>query len=449
MIVISYLIIIIHTFLSCRNLRYGLVCFMAVRVLVPEIVRSPIASLSLNSFLIVVLAFLTAMKGQLNINQICKDRFGKFLLLFMGIFLFMLPFSEFINISAQVSAWMQFLLTDVMPALLAICIIKTKKDLDVLLKCCIYTMFIVVCYGLLTFVINSNPWNDYVESYFPRYSVYGTNFEAFDYTLQTRCTKSTFASFNCFGYYLTYIFTFVLMLKNKLHKSFFLLSSALSQSNMLFSTKRSPIVVLMFIILFLTWHKRNWILPIISLIVIFFIALFTIPALSFVRDFFMTAIFFWDDSYAASLDIGGSNMELRIRQVLYPFIEIKNNPIFGHGFGWCSTYLEIHKDIHPILFGFETIFATVICEGGLLGIVLYSLLFINAYKYIQDDVIDTKINFALLFVLSILLLYIATGIQYMYFFFILLVILHKSTCLYNYQNKKTYDAANINYCSRI
>ena len=126
MIVISYLIIIIHTFLSCRNLRYGLVCFMAVRVLVPEIVRSPIASLSLNSFLIVVLAFLTAMKGQLNINQICKDRFGKFLLLFMGIFLFMLPFSEFINISAQVSAWMQFLLTDVMPALLAICIIKTN-----------------------------------------------------------------------------------------------------------------------------------------------------------------------------------------------------------------------------------------------------------------------------------------------------------------------------------
>lgn len=436
MTVVSWLIIILQICLCSKSLNYGLACFMVVRVLVPEIVRSPIASLSLNSFLIIILIFFTIAGRKISVKHIFNDKFGKFLMLFMGILLCTLPFSEYLNINKQFSAWMQFLLTDIMPALLAICIIKTEKDLNILIKCCVYTMLIAVCYGLFTFVMNSNPWADYVEYYFHRYSVYDTAFEAEDYTSLTRSTKSTFVSRNCYGYYLTYIFAFVLMLKNKLSKKVFLFSMALIIINMLFSTKRSPIVVLMFIMLFFAWHKKKWILPIVSFTVIFFIALFTIPALDYAKDYFMTAVFFWDDSYAASLDVGGSNMELRIRQVLYPFVEIKDNLILGHGYGWCSTYLNMHKNIHPILFGFETIISSVICEGGLVGIWLYSLLFINAYKYIKGYVIDTRINFALLFVSSILLLYIATGIQYMYFFFILLVLLHKSTYFSNYQNKK-------------
>lgn len=428
MTVISLLIIILQFFLSYRKLSYGLACFLSVRVLVPEITRSPISSLSLNSFLILILLLITILKGNFQLNRIFNDRFGKFILIFIGLQILFLFFSDYLDLARQLSACIQFLFTDIMPAILAICIIKTEKDLDVLLRCIVYTMLISLVYGIYTFIINSNPWCDYVESYYPRYTVNGNIFESFDY-LQRRSTKSTFVSHNCFGYYLTYMFAFLLMLRDKLSHKLFYFSLVLIVVNMLLSTKRSPIIVLMFIVSFLSWYKKKWILPMALFITVFFIVLFTVPALEYARNFFMTAIFFWDDNYATSLDVGGSNMELRIRQILYPFVEIKDNILLGHGFGWCSTYLGIHQDIHPILYGFETIFSTVICEGGLFGIVLYSLLFFNAYKYIRYYIIDRNINYPLLFVLSILLLYMATGIQYMYSFFVLLVILYKSTII--------------------
>lgn len=435
MTVISIFVILIHLFLSCRNLAYGLACFLAVRVLIPEMVRSPVPSLSLNSFLILVLFIVALLKGKLNFNIIVKDSFGRFLIFFIGLQLLALPFSEYLNLSLQFSAWLQFLFTDIFPALLAICLIKSETDLNIIIKCMIFTLLISLFYGLYTFVIKDNPWCDYVESYYPRYNVHGDVFESFDYS-QRKSSKSTFISHNGFGYYLTYMLAFLFMLKNKLSSRFFIFSFAFIVLNMIFSTKRSPIVVLMFMILFFVWHKKKLIVPLSVCIIAFFVALFSIPALDDAKNYFMTAIFFWDDSYARTLDVGGSNMELRIRQVLYPFIEIKDNLLLGHGFGWCSTYLSINQNIHPILYGFETILSTVICQSGILGIVLYLLLFIRSYKYIRHFVIDNKINYALLFVLSIVLLYIATGIQYMYYFFLILVVLNKSTKIDGYINKR-------------
>ena len=74
----------------------------------------------------------------------------------------------------------------------------------------------------------------------------------------------------------------------------------------------------------------------------------------------------------------------------------------------------------------------------LLIVSLFIYLFITAYRYIKNVIIDNKINFALLFVLSILMLYVATGAMYMYYFFILLVILHRTSCIDGYMNKKLF-----------
>lgn len=433
---LSAFIILVHTILSCKRLVYGLASFMSIRVLVPESMRSPIASLSLNSLLIIILLVITIFASRFSFFKIRKDRFGNALLLFIFLPIIFLPFSEYLDLGLQAKGWLQIFLTDITPAMLAICILKTEKDLDVVIRCMFFTMMVSLFYGVYSFITNSNPWADFIKSSNPTYDVSGEANELAKYSNLTRNTNSTFVSTNCFGYYLTYMFAFMLLLKNKISKRKWILSLLLIFVCMVFSTKRSPIVTLMFIFAYLIRYKKKLIFPIILVCCILLILLFTIPALENARKFFMTAVFFWDDSYSDSVDVHGSNMELRIRQVLYPFIEIKNNLLLGHGYGWCSVYLAVHKSIHPQLFGFETIFSTAICEFGIMGILLYSYLFVTSYRYIKNVIIDKKVNFALLFVLSILVLYIATGVAYSYFFFIMLVVLHKASMHNGYINKK-------------
>lgn len=435
-IVISIFVILIHTILSCKKLTYGLATFMAVRVLIPETMRSPIEFLSLNSFLVLILLIVTILSGKFSFSVIKKDKFSKCLFVFVLLPLLLLAFSDYLDLQLQYKAWFQALLTDIIPAFLAICILRSDKDVDIIFKCVIYTMFIATIYGIFSFISNSNPWADYIKSYYASYDVSGVVNEQAEYNNLTRKTTSTFVSTNCYGYYLTYMFPFVLLLKNKLSKKVWIISLTLIVVSMIFSTKRSPIVTLMFIAAYLLRYKKKLIFPIAAIATILIILLFTIPALENAKTFFMTAVFFWDDSYADSVDVHGSNMELRIRQVLYPFVEIKNNLLLGHGWGWCSVYLAVHKAIHPQLFGFETIFSTVICELGILGIYLYTNLFVVAYKYIKRIVIDSKINFALLYILSIFVLYVATGAMYIYYFFIMLVMLHKASDINGYMNKK-------------
>ena len=435
-VIISILVILIHTILTCKRLVYGLASFMAIRVLIPETMRSPVPSLSLNSLLIVILFCISILSGNLNIYKIKNDILGKALLVFIFLPLIFLPFSEYLDFDMQLKSWIQIFLTDITPALLAICVIKTERDLNIIVKWVVYTMFITLLYGVYTFISNSNPWSDFIISYYASYDVSGVIKEQVEYSNLTRKTQSTFVSTNCFGYYLTYMFSFMLLLKNKLSRLKWGISLLLIVACMVFSTKRSPIIVIMFIAAYLVRYKKKMIIPIILVCGILMILLFTIPALENAKTFFMTAVFFWDDSYADSVDVHGSNMELRIRQVLYPFVEIKNNLLFGHGWGWCSVYLAFHKSIHPQLFGFETIFSTAVCELGLMGIALFIYLFIASYRYIKNIIVDSKINFALLFILSILLLYVATGAMYMYYFFVLLVILHKTSSIDGYMNKK-------------
>ena len=158
------------------------------------------------------------------------------------------------------------------------------------------------------------------------------------------------------------------------------------------------------------------------LIAILFIRL--LPGFEQLNNFITASIFFWDD-HAVNVTAGelGSTMELRIRQIVYPFVEINGNLIFGHGFGWCSWYIKEYL-LHPILFGFESIFATSICELGIMGLVVYPTFFFQLYKkYIPK----TKTpNFGLLFLLTYVIDIIASGMNYFFLFLLLLVMINKS-----------------------
>ena len=138
--IISSLVILIHTILTCKRLVYGLASFMAIRVLIPETMRSPVASLSLNSLLIVILFFISILSGNLNIHKIKNDILGKALLIFISLPIIFLPFSEYLDFGMQFKGWLQIFLTDIMPALLANKKKKTESDLNIIIKWVVYTM---------------------------------------------------------------------------------------------------------------------------------------------------------------------------------------------------------------------------------------------------------------------------------------------------------------------
>ena len=147
-------------------------------------------------------------------------------------------------------------------------------------------------------------------------------------------------------------------------------------------------------------------------------------------------MFFWNDNLLAKTGVGGSDMVLRVRQVFYPLVEVSNNIVFGHGFGWCGWYLGKYE-LHPILFGFETILSTAVCEFGIMGYLVYCLLFYKSYRY-SHPFCDRKTNFQLLNILAVVILVIATGFNYFYFFALVVVLMHKLEFFY-YNYEKNID----------
>ena len=147
-------------------------------------------------------------------------------------------------------------------------------------------------------------------------------------------------------------------------------------------------------------------------------------------------MFFWNDNLLAKTGVGGSDMVLRVRLVFYPLVEVSNNIVFFFCFGWCGWYLGKYE-LHPILFGFETILSTAVCEFGIMGYLVYCLLFYKSYRY-SHPFCDRKTNFQLLNILAVVILVIATGFNYFYFFALVVVLMHKLEIFY-YNYEKNID----------
>lgn len=90
--------------------------------------------------------------------------------------------------------------------------------------------------------------------------------------------------------------------------------------------------------------------------------------------------------------VAGSSFEMRLEQLQGCFREIRNNPLFGKGYGWTYYYEENYGD-HPVMLAFESLSYVVLCNSGYVGVVIWIVflykLFINTKKimYNQDLII--------------------------------------------------------------
>lgn len=83
-------------------------------------------------------------------------------------------------------------------------------------------------------------------------------------------------------------------------------------------------------------------------------------------------------------EIGGSSMDMRWEQLQGCFAEVKDIPVFGHGYGWTWNYLRANT-IHPIILAFESLIYVVICNEGIyFGLSLWTVFLFLLIKNIHS-----------------------------------------------------------------
>lgn len=416
---LSIMIFLLMIVFSLVNLTYGVCIFLMVRILVPEDVRLPFANISLNTGIIAVLFIMTILQSVVKNGRFRYNRnFTRGVVAFCIYCVISLLLSNYSDLGSQMGYFIQFLITDIMPCVIAVSVLKSEKSVLLVVKTFLITCLITTTYGVISYFLQSNPYRllwaaastDSNQSYW-----YG-NF-----------TTSTFVSTNSFGYFIGLSFPFVaFLLSKRIYKKYSEAALILLAVCSLLGKKRTTIVVLLCYALlwFISGNikkRLRYLVYFIPFVAIVIAVIFIVPSFESVKNVIVTSVFFWNDSVYNSVTLGngGSNWALRLRQLVYPFVEIKDNFMFGHGFGWCSWYLS-RNVIHPVLFGFETLPAQAICEFGLVAFILYPVLFVGLYKFAD---VKTKNKYVLLFLITSIVQMFGTGAVYWYLELLLILLM--------------------------
>lgn len=85
------------------------------------------------------------------------------------------------------------------------------------------------------------------------------------------------------------------------------------------------------------------------------------------------------DIHGTKSDIEGSSIEMRMDQLNGCFKEIQQSPILGKGYDWVGFYKSNYGD-HPVILAFESLIFVIICNNGLLGLVIWTLFILAIFR---------------------------------------------------------------------
>jgi hypothetical protein len=426
--ILSAIIAILGLYVLLTNRSNILCLFVISRILIPETVGFFNSPLSINSFVVLLMITAIALNGKICITADSKH-YIKITSLFLIYFLLSLVMSNYLDLFSQYGYLFEFAFTQLLPGLLASLLLINQKQVAIFNKTLLICTSIACIYGVITFLARRNP---YVEN------LTGNILETSSW--KGYSTSATFSTTTTYGYFLTIIVPYIIWLiaqrsdKRKKNLEYFAL--VLSIIGIFLCRKRSAFITIAFdvlVLLFILPNSKKYFYRAIGCVTAFLIFAFAtsqIPGLQNLYNYIKASLLFFNDN-AVQVSNGelGSTMALRLRQLTYPFTEISNNPLFGHGFGWCSEYLSKFK-LHPVLFGFESIFALGICELGILFFVLYPLMYYLMLKY-YINYKTNKNKLIILFFVSYIFNTIASGFNYFFLFVLLTVLIKKSISVGN------------------
>lgn len=414
-----YIILLIELVLCLKKSIYGLCGLVSVRILIPEIVRvSSSISLSVNTCCVIFLLLGVLKEGKL--KKIKGAIPLTFFCFFTSLFI-ALTLSDYEDFKYQFFSTIKVFLTDFLPAILAFCVFENRTDSRLFVRAFAISVIISCSWAVITMLLGFNPYNIMISL------LYKEDFmDTYDDFIGA-ASSGTFTHTNGFGFFIPIAFSFLIIVLSYDKSKIYYLALILLLLGAICCQKRTCFVGLFVYLFFLLIFSKGSRLKtyiirygIISVVVLL-VAISMLPKESKVSNVVMTSVFFWDDKVAEKNDIGGSSMEMRMEQITYPFVMVKDNLLFGKGSGYIDYYQHVEGElVHPVMKGFETLLSKIEVETGIMGFFIWSLFILKLMK--ETNLKDrSRIGLFKGFWLSQLVVWLASGFSSFAVFGVLVV----------------------------
>lgn len=363
----------------------GVAAYLAYFFLVPYM-RIELGGVVLQWNFINILVLLTFFIHQHNTkNKRIKYDWRPLLpfVLYFGVSLLLMPFQDGLTFSESINSWrLQAMKYLILPFVIWNDIKANKASLKLYRNVTIGCIIIAVLYGLfLTTMPGLNPYmtaisaangGEFNMAYAAGNSGTGDNLTLNEDRMFGRIS-SVFSHPMTFGLFLG--FALFYLYRNKIHTDKWLLYglTILIIVDIIVCGVRSVIGATIIAVFFLLTKTRNiklYITIAISICVIMIIVSFIPTLYNYIGSIFDKA----------SSNTSGSSIEMRLLQLEGCFNEIDNDIISGKGYSWTSHYNSLFGG-HPTMLYFESLVYVVLCNSGLIGVVLWLVMGICIVKY--------------------------------------------------------------------
>lgn len=363
------IILLVIVVISFINIRVGTALYLSYSILVPISdvtigTNLHIGENIIRSILILALLFDFKVKNHYKLRWKLVLPF----ILYYVIEIVIIPFQYETPVSWMFTSWRQSLMNTLFGTFVIYNVmIMYPKSIKLFRNSFIVSIVAAALYGL--FLTSMDGLNPYILSIV---SLKGDE-EDVDYLMKYFSTddrlfgriSSVFRHPMTFGLFLGLAFIYIFSIRNKIKKLPMALILVLLSIDALFCGVRSCIGGLVIAVAFYLLFSRNIKVGLITLVVglIAYNLILQMPELS---DYVGTIV----DVNNSQNRITGSSFEMRLSQLNGCFTEIQNNPILGKGFGWHKYYQDTYGN-HPTIYAFESLIFVVLCDSGILGIIIW------------------------------------------------------------------------------
>ena len=385
------------------DIKIGISLYLFYFILVP--LDLPMLFTSTNTVFHIFLLLSLMVHAGKNKRQVTSSKIFKpflpIILLYVVFFLFT-PFQEYVPFGRELQVWQnEMRIYFILPVVMWYVANINPTSVRYFNVSVLAASLVVLLYGL--FLMQFEGFNPYVMYLASKSDITlsDTILEINEQFRYIRRVSSVFMHPMNYGLFLTLLTCFLLAIRNNLNKTLFLVFITLDIVCLFYCGIRTPLVAFFFAVLTYLFFIRNFKIAasVLTLGILGFLVISYIPELSGTID----------SIYNEDSEMGGSSIEMRIDQLNGCFKEIADCSLFGKGFEWSMYYLG-QNGSHPTIITFESVIFRVLCNWGIVGLILYVLAYIrftaNTYKMMPNA--DNK-AMSVAFIFAFLIYCIGTG----------------------------------------
>lgn len=415
---IAFIFIIIFSF---TRPKIGLALFIVYFLFVPRI-KLQLGPISIGEkFIYLVFIFSFIIKYGKKIKGIDYSFYKPFFFLYTSIF-FIILCQNSNTFGSSLNYFLTTILSSLLYPMIVYSILITEKSA---IRTCLTT--ITICYIIITayglFLITMPGINPYLMVSLPIFGLefneaYALGYSALDTNVHVTAAEgrlfgrisSVFAHPLQYGLVLVF-FACTLFYANRKNKLKLILITLATLIAIVTSGSRTPVAAIFITVIIsciFTGKIKYMLLCLTAIVLLLLLSFIVFPET--IENYILTIV------NSNESNIQGSNVEMRMNQLQGCFDIIKYCFWEGKGYSWTYDYLAGH-DIHPKLLNFESLIFIVLCNTGMLGIIVWGIfIWLYTKKSLQIRQIPQRMLILSLFFFYITFACITGEYEYMKYF---------------------------------